>query len=210
MEKITLSAQPRKIVGRKVKQLRKQGFIPAVLYGSKTQNINLMVREKDFLKVFKQAGESTLIYLKLDKKEIPVLIHEIQKDPISGKIIHADFYQPELTKEVEAWVPIKIVGEAPAVKKGGILVKAVDEVLVKALPEKLPHEIEINVDKLEEIGDEILVKDIQTQDFTIVKDPNDVLVTVVKPEEEKEEEERKPEEVEVITEKKEEKEQSSE
>ena len=197
----------------KGKVSREKGLIPAVLYGPKIQNINLVIEEKEFNKIFKKAGESSLISLSIRGREKPfiVLIHDFQRDPISYKITHVDFYQPDLKKEVEAWVPIVITGKSRAVKQlGGTLVKNVSEILVRALPFKLPHKIEVDVSKLNTFDDEILVKDLVVgEGVKLLKDPNDVLVSVSPPEKVEEElaapVEEGAEEVEVIQEKEKEK-----
>jgi len=181
----------------KPNQIRKEGFIPAVLYGPKIENKNLKIDQKEFRKVFKEAGESSLVELKIEgeKENYLVLIHDFQRDPISGDFVHIDFYQPDLEKEVEAWVPIVTVGEAPAVKQlGGTLVKNVTEVLVRALPLKLPHEIKVDISSLETFDDEILTKDLKVgEGVKIMKDPDDVIISVSPPEK-VEEELAKPEE----------------
>jgi len=216
--RLELKAKKREISGKKAKTLRKEGLVPAVLYGPKTKNINLVVDEKELNKVFREAGESSLISLIVEGEKNPflVLIHDFQRDPISYRIIHVDFYQPDLEKEVEAWVPIVTVGEAPAEKQlGGTLVKNVSEVLVKALPLNLPHEIKVDISSLKTFDDEILTKDlIVGEGVKIMKDPNDVIISVSPPEK-VEEELAKPieegvEEVEVVKEEKEEQEEKEE
>lgn len=206
-QEIKLSAQKRE--KEKTNVIRKQGFIPAVLYGPKIENKNLKVSEKEFRKVFKEAGESSLITLEVEgeKDKFLVLIHDFQRDPVTGEFIHIDFYQPDLEKEVEAWVPIVTVGEAPAVKQlGGTLVKNVTEVLVKALPLNLPHEIKVDISKLETFDDEILTKDLQVgEGVKIMKDPEDIIISVSPPEKVEEELEKPEEEMvepEVVGEKK--------
>lgn len=220
---LTLSVKIRKEVGKKVKTLRKEGLLPAVLYGPKIKTQSIEIDLKEFEKVYEEAGESSLISLQLDKlpeqkegdklkKEFPVLIHETQRDPISGEPTHVDFYQPILTEKVEATVPIVFEGEAPVVKElGGTLVKEIQEVEVKAFPQNLPHEIKINVGSLKTFEDEILIKDlVVAEGVEILKEPNEIVTNVVPPEKVEEELEKpveeKVEEVEKVEEKKEEKE----
>lgn len=204
---LQLKVQRREVFGRKTKSLRKNNLIPAILYGPKIDNLPLVLDYKSFEKIYKKAGETSLINLEIEgeRKKYLVLIHEIQQDPLTDRIIHVDFYQPDLEKKVVAWVPLKIVGQAPAVKKyGGTLVKNFDEVEVKALPHDLPHEIEIDVSNLEEIHDEILVKDLKVpKGVEILKDSKEVVVTVV-PSEKFEEEvtEEEVEEPELVEQKK--------
>ncbi len=188
---INLSAEIRK--EKKLKDLRDKGIMPGVLYGPKVKPVSVEVDLKDFKKVYEEAGESSLISLKVDGKEFLVLIHEMQKDSVSGEFIHVDFYQPILTEEVEATVPLVFEGEAPAVGDlGGTLVKGFQEVEVKALPQNLPHEIKVNVEGLKTFEDEITIKDLKTAEgVKIMKEPNEIVVNVV-PLEKVEEELEKP------------------
>jgi len=178
---INLSAEIRK--EKKLKDLRDKGIMPGVLYGPKVKPVSVEVDLKDFKKVYEEAGESSLISLKVDSKEFLVLIHEIQKDSVSGELIHVDFYQPILTEEVEATVPLVFEGEAPAVGElGGTLVKGFQEVEVKALPQNLPHEIKVSVERLETFEDEILVKDLEVpENVKVLKEPDAIVVNVSAP-----------------------------
>lgn len=207
---LTLSAKIRKDLGKKVKSLRKQGILPAVVYGPKLKSLPLEIDLKGFEKVYQEAGESTLISLEIEGKKAPVLIHEVKLDSLTGKPIHVDFYQPRLEEEVEVTIPIIFEGEAPAVKDlGGTLVKNIHEVEVRALPQNLPHEIKVNIEKLKTFEDDILVKDLPVpKEVKILKEPDEVVASVA-PLEKVEEElvkpiEEKVEEVEKVEEKKEE------
>lgn len=176
----TISAKIRKDIGKKVEKLRNQGILPAVLYGPKTETLSLEVNEKDFEKTFQEAGESSLISLEIDKKKFLVLIHAIEIDAISKKPIHIDFYQPRLDEEISAGVPLVFIGESMAVKDlGGTLVKNIHELEVKALPQNLPHEIKVNLEKLKTFEDNILVKDLEIpQGVKIMKGPEEIVVLV--------------------------------
>jgi large subunit ribosomal protein L25 len=209
-----LKAKLRKTFGRKTKHLRKKGLLPAILYGPKIKNTPLVLDYKEFEKIWKKAGESSLIDLEVEgeKKKFSVLIHEIQQDPLTNKVIHVDLYQPDLEKKVIAWVPLVIVGEAPAVKNlGGTLIRHLDEVEVKALPRDLPHEIKIDVSDLKEIHDEILIKDLEIPEgVEILRDPKEIVVSVAPPEKIEKEIEKPEEEVpEVIKEKEEKREEET-
>ncbi len=189
---------------------RTEELIPAVLYGYKTENITLNVDKIEFDKLFREAGESTLIELDIDGKSIIVLVHDIQKDTVSGEIIHIDFYKPDLEKKVQVVIPLYTEGEPAAVKNhGGTLVKNINDLEVNALPNNIPHEITINVEGLENIGDEVAIKDISLPEgVEILRDPDEIVVTIVAPTNVEEELERpieeKVEDVEAIGEKKEE------
>jgi len=209
---ISLSAKIRENLGKKVKKIREKGKTPGVLYGPKIKNINIEVDLKEFEKVYQGAGESSLIKLEIDKKKYLVLIHEVKLDPVSQKPIHIDFYQPRLDEEIEAEVPLVFEGEAKAVKDlGGTLVKNIQEVTVKALPQNLPHEIKVNIEKLETFEDTFLIKDLTLpKDVKVLREPKEIIALVVPPSKVEEELEKpveeKVEEVEKVEEKKEEEE----
>ncbi len=189
---ISLSVKIRKILGKKTKTLRKEGFLPAILYGPRIKPLPLKVDSKDFKKAYKTAGESSLISLKIGKKESKVLIHDVQHHPLTDEFLHVDFYQPLLKEKVTATISLVFVEEAPAVEElGGTLIKNISEVEVKGLPQELPKEIQVNVGSLKTFGDDILIKDLKTEkDIEILKEPDEVVASVVPPrEEEKIEEE---------------------
>ena len=186
---LALSVKTRKVLGKKVKALRKGGVFPAILYGAKTKPINLEVDLKEFEKIFKEAGESSLISLEVEGKKTPVLVHQIQRDPLTYQFIHVDFYQPDLEKEIVAKVPLIFEGEAPGVKElGGTLVKNLSELDVKALPQNLPHEIKVDVTCLKTFEDKVLVKDLKVPEgVKILKEPDVILSFVATPEKVEEE-----------------------
>ncbi len=176
---LSLSAKVREKIGKKVKSLRKEGILPAVLYGPKVTNLNLEVDLKEFEKIYKETGESSMLKLKITPKkslrdltgqedqeeksgENLVLIKALSRDPLTDKFLHVDFYQPSLKKEIEATIPLIFEGEAPAVKElGGTLVKDISEIRIKALPQDLPKEIKVSIEKLKTFHDHILIKDIE-------------------------------------------------
>jgi len=178
-----LIAQKREIFGKKVNSLRRENLIPAELYGHGLENIHLSVPAKEFSKLFKEAGESTIINLNLENKKLPVLIHEVSVDPLSDKIIHIDFYQVKMDEKIITSVPLEFIGEAPAVKeKEGILIKAVQEIEVEALPSDLPHNIEVDISQLSDIGMSIHVKDLKIdKKVKVLADLETVVATVTEP-----------------------------
>lgn len=148
-----------------INEIRKQGMIPAVVYGHKVDSVSLMVPEKEFDKLFKQVGSNTMIELEwksgAKKEKRPVLIHEVQHDYLKGKTMHIDFYQVRLDEKIKTYIPLQFIGEAPAVKNlSGILVKALQEIEVEALPQELPHALEVDLAKLENFESNIKVKDL--------------------------------------------------
>lgn len=172
---ISLSAKPREEFG--------SGMIKAVVYGPGVENANIVIDEKEFKKVFRQAGESSLIELTIGKEKRPVLVHEIQKDSVSDLIIHIDFYQADLKEEVQVAVPLVFEGVAPAEKElGGTLNKNMLELEVKALPTNLPQEIKVDISGLKTFEDHILVKDLKVPaNVTIIKGGDEIVAAVLAP-----------------------------
>ena len=159
---LELNAKIREISGKKVKTLRKQGIIPAVLYGAKIKPISLEIDYNEFEKIYKEAGESTILELKIGKELKNVLIYNTSRDPVSDKIIHADFYQVRMDELITTKVPLVFEGSSPAVEiKDGVLVKNITEVEVEALPANLPHEIKVDISILKTLEDLIYIKDLK-------------------------------------------------
>lgn len=200
---IIIKAEKREKTGKKAEILKKQGIIPAVLYGPEIKNINIQMDLKEFIKFYQEAGESTLVSLEIGKNKFLVLVHDVKNDPLTGRPIHVDFYQPILTKKVEATVPVIFEGESLAVKDlGGTLVKEIQEVQVKAFPQDLPHEIKVDISGLRTFEEEILVKDLKISDkVEILRGLKEVVAVVAPPEKVEEELEKPIEQGEVIIEK---------
>ena len=211
---INLKAKQRK--EEDLKQIRAEEKVPAVLYGPKIKNLNLGVNLKEFEKIYKEAGESSLISLDISgqKEKFLVLIYDIQLDVLSGKPTHIDFYQPNLKEQVEVSVPLILEGEALAVKDlGGTLVKNISDIEVKAFPQDLPREIKVDISNLKTFEDNIAVKDLEiSSKIEISKDPEEILITISAPEKVEEELEKPIEEkeTEVIKKEREEKEEEAE
>jgi large subunit ribosomal protein L25 len=180
--KIELNAQLRTVMGSKVKNIRLDGFIPAVLYGKKQEPVSIQVPNKDFNKTLKAAGESTLVYLNVNDEVHPTIIHDIARHPASDAIIHADFYKVNLSEKIKTKVPVVFVGESLAVKEGGILIRNVNELEVEALPADLPHEISIDISTLAAFGDQVLLKDIKLgAKVEVHGNPDDIIALVQEP-----------------------------
>lgn len=184
MEKVKLAAKIREVFGRRTNKGRKEGLIPAVVYGHSMKSKGIWVNALEFAKLLKKSGESTIIELNVgEDKPKNVLIYETQKDPIKGQYIHIDFFHVRMDEEIEKEVELVFVGEAPAVKElGGNLVKSVDEVNVKCLPADLPSEIEVDISALKTFEDHICIKDLKVSDkvkFDI--DPETVIASVAPP-----------------------------
>ncbi|MFH1036453.1 MAG: 50S ribosomal protein L25 [Patescibacteria group bacterium] len=195
---IILAAKIRKETGKSVQGLREKGILPAVLYGPKMESQHLGVDQKEFEKIYREAGESSLISLEIDgsenaKKKYLVLIHQMQFDPLTLKPLHVDFFQPSLKEEIEVKVPLIFEGEAPAVKElGGTLVKNISEIEVKSLPQNLPHEIRVDVTLLKTFENNVLVRDLVLPEGVKVLKGLDDIIAFVAPVEKVEEELAKP------------------
>ncbi len=188
---IELKAEPREVIGKKVKRVRKTGLIPAVLYGHKIKSIAVSVSEKEFQKAFREAGETSILHLVLDEKKHNVLIHDLALNPLGGEILHVDFYEVRMDEKLKAKIPLVFIGESLAVKnEGGVLVKAIQEVEVEALPKDLPKEILVDISVLATFDDKIQIKDLKVaSEVKILAEPKEIVALVVPPRSEKELEE---------------------
>jgi large subunit ribosomal protein L25 len=182
MEQIELKTQKRDVLGKKVKRLRREGIVPAVLYGRETESIPLQVEERELNRVLAQAGEHRLIALQIDRSPTPqmVLTRDVQWDVISGRPIHVDFYAVVMTEKITTEVPLVFVGEAPAASlAGAILFQGLDEVEIECLPGDLIEAIEVDLSGLKEIDQAIYVKDLRVPPtIKILTDPEEVVAKV--------------------------------
>lgn len=184
---ITLNASKR-IAKAPLSDLRKKGFIPAVYYGAKQESTPISVKEIDFLKALKEAGESTVVVVKDESGEHECLIHDIARDAVSEKVIHTDFYVLEKGKAVKVKVPLEFVGVSEAVKSGANLVKVMHEVEIEAQPQNLPHSIEVDISKIVTLEDQIHAKDLKMPNgVTLFENPEEVIALAQAQKEESEE-----------------------
>lgn len=186
----TLKATKRDGIGRQqVKNLRKQGMIPAVVYGHKVAPTTVMVEVNPFLKVYKAAGESSLIELAINEDApVKTIIQEIQRDPVTDNVSHIDFYQVNMTEKIKAEVELVFEGVAPAVKElGGILVKNLSHIEVECLPGNLPHAITVDISALKTFSDNIRVRQLVIPEgVEVLSDANDTVVLAEAPRSEEE------------------------
>lgn len=168
-----------------LKKMRAEGYIPAVSYGSKVKPMSLYVKYKTINDLIKQTSiEGTVFKLKVQGKEYPVIIKEIQKDPVTEKPIHIDFHIISLKEKVEVKVPIHLVGEETALRRtGGMIDFPVREVRIKCLPKDIPKHIEVDISNLN-IGQSITVKDIPQEKFVILEPPDTIIVHILSKKEE--------------------------
>ncbi len=188
---MTETLQVRKREGKKsLKQLRGGSEMPAVFYGPKEETTSIAINKDTFNKLWREAGESTVIELKGDGIENEVLIHKVDVHPVTGEPRHADFYVMEKGKKVTIKVPLEFVGVSPAVKElGGVLVKVMHEIEIEVLPKDLPQNIEVSIESLENFESHILAKDIaipESAELIIDGEETVALVNEAKEEEEPE------------------------
>ncbi len=178
-----LAAQKRELVGHKVKKLRREGILPANLFGKGIKSQNLQVNLKDFLEVFEKTGETGLIDLVINDKETrPVLVGSVQIEPVSDQPLHVDFHQVNLEEKVAVAVPIHLVGEAPAVVQDeGVLVQPLAEVEVEALPTDLPDHLEADISSLDKIDAAVRVADLKVPKGVVVKTAQEEVVAIINP-----------------------------
>ncbi len=174
----------------KMGEVRNQGLIPAVIYGASVENTPIAVNSRDFIKLFKIAGESSAIVVELEGKKIDALVQEVQYEAVKGYPLHVDFLAIDASKPVTVSVELVFEGVSPAVKENlGSLVKVIHEVEVSALPKNLPQEIVVSIEKLVTLEDQIHVSDIiLPKDVTMETDGEEVVALVAPQQEEKEEE----------------------
>ena len=186
---LTLKAEIRNKTD-KLEQIRKAGKVPAVFYGKKEASTAISIPKIDFLKVWKEAGESSVVTLETSEGTKESLIQDVDLDPITGIPRHADFYVFEKGHKVEVELPLEFIGISPAVKDlGGMLVKVLHKLKVEAMPKDLPHNIIVDINSLVDFGNQILAKDIaMPRGAELKENPEEVIVLVSAPREEKEEE----------------------
>lgn len=156
-----LSVTKREILGKEVRKLRREGLLPANIYGADFESTAITLPLKDFKTVYSIARETGLVDVELDGKTVPVLIKNVQINPSTDEFIHADFHKVNLREKISAKIPVEAVGEPKAVAdKIGLLEQPVMEIEVEALPTDLPEKIEVNVENLAAVDEQVLVSDL--------------------------------------------------
>ena len=183
MENLELDVSKRDVKGKKVRFLRRQGIMPGNIYGHGIESIAVQTDTKALKQLLAHASQTDLISLKLTGAKAPtkVLLRDIQRSPRNNDLLHVEFYQVKMTEKIKADVPLVLVGEAPALKnfKGSSLLHLIDTLHIEALPDDLPHNIEVDVSILEEVGHVIHIKDIPlSTGVTLLSDEEQVIVKV--------------------------------
>jgi large subunit ribosomal protein L25 len=195
MEKVVLNATRRKLIGKKVKQLRREGKLPGVMYGTSYDAIPVALDLRETTRSLQNLTQSTLVTIDLEGEPNVALVQEKQVDFIRGTILHIDFRIVSMKEKIRTSVPIKLEGLAPAVKDyNGIVVTNINELQVECLPGDLPEQYVLDLSNLNEIGDSILVQDVISSDkIQVFDDPDTVLVVITSQAAEEEEEEEEEE-----------------
>ena len=187
---VTLAASKREEKGKRASALFDAGNMPAVVYGPKQVSTPITLSIGEFEKVFRSAGESSVIELTgVEASPLQVLVHDVDNDPVTHRPRHVDFYAIEKGAKVEVAVPITFIGESAAVNAGNNLVKVMHELEIEAAPADLPHDIEVDISTLAAVGDQIHVKDIKLPTGVTLNgvDAEEVVALIQEVQEEKEE-----------------------
>lgn len=185
MERVELQAESRVVLGKKVKQLRAQDWTPAVVYGPDTPAKSIQIEERALSRVLQEAGSTALINLFVDKERQPnvVLARDIQRDILSNRLQHVDFYQVRLTEKVRTSPRLEIVGKSPLIESGGaVLVQILNQIEVECLPTDLVNSISVDISVLQSLEDSISLGDLAVPSgITILGDPSDTVLSIVPP-----------------------------
>jgi large subunit ribosomal protein L25 len=180
MERIELEAEKRDVIGKKVRFLRRTGITPANLYGHDVESVPLQVNTKQLETMLAHMSMTDLIHLKIQGAKGPknVMVRQVQKNPTSDNVLHVDFYQVKMTEKIKADVPLVFIGEAPVLKRKNVsLIHLLDTLHIEALPDHLPHNIEVEISSLEEPDQAIYIKDIPlSDDVTLLSDPEQMVI----------------------------------
>lgn len=180
MKNPQLTAEKRTVLGKQVKKLRREGFLPANIYGKELASVAVQVKFSDFEPIFKEVGETGLVDIVFDGERRPVLIKNLQMNYQTRTPLHADFYQVNLKEKVKSMVPVVIIGEPKAIaEKLGVLLTPLSEVEVEALPAELPDNIEVDVTALANVDEQITVGDLKAPTgVVILTEPDQVVARI--------------------------------
>jgi large subunit ribosomal protein L25 len=185
MAALRLEVEPRLIHGKKVKSLRRNGIIPAHLYGFGTESLAVQAPKQNIVGLMRNAGRNAIIELQIDgePKARPVVMRSVQRDPVNGDLVHIDFFQISLTEKLRAEVPLALVGDAPAVSvQGGVLLQSLDSLSIEALPTDIPAHIEVDISVLEELDSALFVRDLTIPaTLAVLSDMDQVVAKVAAP-----------------------------
>lgn len=175
-----LEAQHRTTFGRKVGQLRRDGFVPMTVYGPKTEPVSLQVAYRPLEILLAKAGGTHLIEVQADGKSYTVLVREVQRNVITRRMLHIDLFALDLNAKLKTYVPIRYIGESPAVTaKLGVLLTGPTNLHIELLPSQLIDYVEVDISKLKEVGAALHVSDLKLgEGITILNDPEELLARI--------------------------------
>lgn len=180
MADFSLKAQPRTVVGKRVKNLRREGLVPITVYGPKIDPVSLQVPYRELEVTLRDAGGTNLIDVNVDGDKHTAIARDVQRDVVKGSILHVDFYAVDATTTIRADIPIYLVGTSPAVEaREGILLTGANNVTVETLPAKLTNQIEVDLSKLKAIGDSITIGDLDLgEGVVIINEPEEMIARI--------------------------------
>jgi len=185
MAGVELGVDARAVTGKKVRGLRRQGIIPAHLYGRGTDSLALQAPASSITHLLRTAERNTIINLQIagEGESRPVMLRGVQRNPVTDELVHIDFFQISLTEKLRANVPLVIVGEAPAVQVyAGILLQSLDHIVVEALPAAIPGHLNVDVSGLEELESAVHVRDLEMPpNVELISDGDQVVAKVSAP-----------------------------
>ena len=190
MEKIVLNAEKRTITGKKVKNLRNTGKVPAVIYGDEIQSLPITLDKKDTTNILNKYSGSTILTIEVEGEQYATLVREIQQDYLKNVLLHVDFLSVSLKEKLRTTVSISLVGDAPVLEEfSALIVSGIDQIEVECLPQDLPEIIEVDISSLNEIGSAIYLKDLPAiADVEFLSDPEELIAVASAVKEEVEEE----------------------
>ena len=179
-----IAVEPREATGKQTKRLRAAGIVPGVVFGKKAGSVAVQLDAKVLDTLYRAAGRTSLVALTINGgASTSVVIKSIQRNPLTGRILHVDFFAPDLTHEMTADIPISFSGTAPGVEaSGGYLLTSLDHLKVRALPSDFPHEISVDVSSLVDLDTAILVRDLAVDGkVTVLNEPDELVAKVMPP-----------------------------
>lgn len=181
MDEVVFQANRREVTGKKVKSLRREGILPAIIYGHNIDPISISLDMREAVRTLDSISPSALVVLDIEGEKHHTLVRDKQRNPVRKTIMHVDFQAVSLTETVRADVSVNIIGEAPAVETYlGIVVPSLEQISIECLPTNLPDKFDVDISGLNEIGDSILVGDLTAPEgVEIMNDPEDVVVVVI-------------------------------
>lgn len=178
----TYAVEPRSVTGKKVSRLRREGILPAVIYGRGLPSVSVQMAYIDARDLMNEHGKSTLINVQVagEAQPRPVVVRQIEQNPVTRSLLHLDFYQVDLSRLIRTHIPVVLTGTAPAVARwNGLLAQGLESVEIEALPQSLPQHLEVSVASLGQIGDHLLLSAVRAPaGVKILTDGDSVVVTV--------------------------------